>query len=134
MRLSLSDNNRVLILLEQINEALKTVLSRFEPVKDSNYFTDSPAGKEKLDGICMQLIAIGESLKNIDKLTDKKLLQEYAQIDWTGAKGVRDVISHHYFDIDAEEIYWICDEQIKPMQLTVEKIISDIHAANLSHL
>jgi uncharacterized protein with HEPN domain len=82
----------------------------------------------------MQLIAIGESLKNIDKLTDKKLLQEYAQIDWTGAKGVRDVISHHYFDIDAEEIYWICDEQIKPMQLTVEKIISDIHAANLSHL
>ncbi|MDD4885015.1 antitoxin, partial [Sulfuricurvum sp.] len=85
------DNHQVLIILEQINEALKTVLSRFEPVKDSNYFTDSPEGKEKLDGICMQLIAIGESLKNIDKLTDKQLLQEYAQIDWTGAKGVRDV-------------------------------------------
>lgn len=129
----MSDNNRVLIILEQINEALKTVLSRFEPVKNSNSFTDSPAGKEKLDGICMQLIAIGESLKKIDKLTDKQLLQEYTDIDWTGAKGVRDIISHHYFDIDAEEIFWICDQQIKPMQLTVEKMMSDIHAANLSH-
>lgn len=127
------DNHQVLIILEQINEALKTVLSRFEPVKDSNYFTDSPAGKEKLDGICMQLIAIGESLKNIDKLTDKQLLREYAQIDWTGAKGVRDVISHHYFDIDAEEIFWICDQQIKPMQLTVEKIISDLNATDFPH-
>jgi len=129
----LSDNNRVLIILEQINEALKTVLSRFEPVKNSNSFTDSPAGKEKLDGICMQLIAIGESLKKIDKLTDKQLLQEYTDIDWTGAKGVRDIISHHYFDIDAEEIFWICDQQIKPMQQTIEKMIRDIHVTNLPY-
>jgi len=129
----LSNNNQVSIILEQINEALKTVLSRFEPVKDSNYFTDSPAGKEKLDGICMQLIAIGESLKNIDKLTNKQLFKDYIEIDWTGAKGVRDIISHHYFDIDAEEIFWICDQQIKPMQQTVEQMISDIHAANLPH-
>ncbi|MFA5214697.1 DUF86 domain-containing protein [Sulfuricurvum sp.] len=129
----MSDNNRVLIILEQINEALKTVLSRFEPVKNSNSFTDSPAGKEKLDGICMQLIAIGESLKKIDKLTDKQLLQEYTDIDWTGAKGVRDIISHHYFDIDAEEIFWICDQQIKPMQQTIEKMIRDIHVTNLPY-
>ncbi|KFN39261.1 MAG: antitoxin [Sulfuricurvum sp. MLSB] len=129
----MSNKNQVLIILEQINEALKTVLTRFEPVKDSNFFTDSPAGKEKLDGICMQLIAIGESLKKIDKLTDKKLLQEYSEIDWTGAKGVRDVISHHYFDIDAEEIFWICDQQIGPMQRTVEKIITDINATDIEH-
>lgn len=124
----MSDNNQVLIILEQINEALKTVMTRFEPVKDSNYFTDSPVGKEKLDSICMQLIAIGESLKNIDKLTNKQLFKDYIEIDWTGAKGVRDIISHHYFDIDAEEIFWICDQQIKPMQLTVEKMIVDIGA------
>lgn len=75
----------------------------------------------------MQLIAIGESLKKIDKLTEKKLLQEYSEIDWVGAKGVRDIISHHYFDIDAEEIFWICDQQIIPMQKTVEKILVDIN-------
>jgi uncharacterized protein with HEPN domain len=37
---------------------------------------------EKLDAICMQLIAIGESLKNIDKITDKTLLDKYPQADF----------------------------------------------------
>lgn len=122
----MSKDEQILIILEQINDALKTVTMRFKPVDNVDYFTDSPEGKEKLDGICMQLIAIGESLKKIDKLTDKKLLQEYAQIDWTGAKGVRDIISHHYFDIDADEIYWICDQQIESMQHTIEQIIADL--------
>lgn len=123
----MSKQEQVQIILQQINEALQTILKRFEVVKNVDYFTDSPEGKEKLDGICMQLIAIGESLKKIDKLTDKKLLQEYSDIDWTGAKGVRDIISHHYFDIDAEEIYWICEQQIGPMQLTVEKMIENLN-------
>ncbi|HQS67939.1 MAG TPA: DUF86 domain-containing protein [Sulfuricurvum sp.] len=125
----MSKYQRTLIILEQINDALKTVQKRFSIVENSNYFTDSPEGKEKLDGICMQLIAIGESLKNIDKLTDKQLLQEYTEIDWTGAKGVRDIISHHYFDIDAEEIYWICDQQVGPMQIMVEQIIDDLKSS-----
>lgn len=122
---------QVLVILEQINDALKTVIVRFKPVDSVDYFTDSPEGKEKLDGICMQLIAIGESLKKIDKLTDKKLLQEYSQIDWAGAKGVRDIISHHYFDIDAEEIYWICDQQIESMQHTIEQIILDLNKGKI---
>lgn len=124
-------SEQVLVILEQINDALKTVVLRFQPVDSVDYFTDSPEGKEKLDGICMQLIAMGESLKKIDKLTDKKLLQEYSQIDWAGAKGVRDIISHHYFDIDAEEIYWICDQQIESMQHTIEQIIVDLQEAKI---
>jgi len=36
---------------------------------------------EKLDSICMLLIAIGESLKNIDKITKKSLLKQYPEID-----------------------------------------------------
>lgn len=116
----------LLNILYQINDALLTIGERFRPVKSASDFTDSPAAKEKLDGICMQLIAIGESLKKVDKLTDKKLLSRYPQIDWTGAKGVRDIISHHYFDIDAEEIFWICQNQISPMQKVLEQIIVDV--------
>jgi len=36
---------------------------------DSSFFTNSHYGVEKLDSICMLFIAIGESLKNIDKIT-----------------------------------------------------------------
>ena len=39
----------------------------------------------------MLIIAIGDSLKNIDKITDYKLLPQYPEIDWKGAKGMRDI-------------------------------------------
>ena len=71
----------------------------------------------------MQLIAIGESLKKVDKLTDKKLLKKFPHIDWSGAKGVSDIIAHHYFDIDADDIYEICDCHISPMQSAVLDIL-----------
>ena len=81
---------------------------------------------EKLDAICMLLIAIGESLKKIDKITERNLLRQYPDVDWTGAKGMRDIISHHYFDIDAEEIFWVCQNKMKDLIATLQNIISDI--------
>lgn len=38
----------------------------------------------------------------------------------------RDIISHHYFDIDAEEIFWVCQHQMKPLANTIAKIIEDL--------
>ena len=57
--------------LSQILNALNTVIERFAPIKILADFTDSPQGMEKLDAICMQLIAIGEGLKNINDKNDK---------------------------------------------------------------
>ena len=120
------DKDMLLEILQQTLEAVRRVIKRFESVTSVNYFTDTPDGMEKLDAICMVIIAIGESLKKIDKITDKKLLKQYRQIDWKGAKGMRDIISHHYFDIDAEEIFWVCENSMKPLAETIEQIIENI--------
>jgi uncharacterized protein with HEPN domain len=121
------DTSLVIEILHQIDSAIDTILERFEPVKHVDNFTDTPYGKEKLDSICMLLIAIGESLKNIDKITDKTLLPNYPQIDWKGAKGMRDIISHHYFDVDANDIYLVCDTKLPALQLTIIKaMINDL--------
>ncbi len=69
-------------------------------------------GIDRLDAICMMLIAIGESLKYLDKITESKLFEEYPEVDWKGAKGIRDIISHHYFDVDAEIVYSVCKERL----------------------
>ncbi len=113
-------------LLEQIVEATDIILARFEMVGSSDFFLDSPEGMEKLDSICMKLIAIGETLKNIDKITNHALLKKYPQVDWKGAKGIRDIISHHYFDLDAQEIYYVCDEKLPTLKSTVERILQDL--------
>ena len=120
------DKSLVLEILEQILQASQRILKRFEQIKSPDDFTESESGIEKLDAICMQLIAIGESLKNIDKITDNSLLPKYPQIDWKKVKGMRDVISHHYFDLDAEAVFDVCENHISFLAETLQKMIGDI--------
>ena len=120
------DRELVLEILGQIYQATQTILKRFEPVKTLSDFTDSPAGMEKLDSICMLLIAIGEALKNLDKTTNKSLLSRYPQVDWKKAKGMRDIISHHYFETDEEVIYDVCKNYIPELAQTINKMIREL--------
>ncbi len=50
-------------LLRQTLDAVERIIKRFEPVDSADFFTDTAGGMEKLDAICMLLIAVGESLK-----------------------------------------------------------------------
>jgi len=120
------DRELVIEILGQISDAVCVVLERFEVVSDVSYFTDTPRGKEKLDSICMLLIAIGESIKKIDKITNKTLLKAYPNVDWKAAKGMRDIMAHHYFDIDAEEIYFVCDKKLEELGNTIDRMKRDL--------
>ena len=120
------DKELILEILKQIFDSTQKIQKRFEPIQSVNDFTDTEAGMEKLDSICMQLIAIGEALKNLDKITTDALLPKYPQIDWKKVKGMRDVISHHYFDIDAEAIYKVCTDHVKMLAQVIKKIMKEV--------
>jgi len=120
------DKPLALEILNRLHQAVLTILQRFDPVKSVEDFTGSSAGMEKLDSICMLLIVIGESLKNLDKVTKGVLLPQYPQVDWKKAKGLRDIISHHYFDVDAEEIFHVCATHMEPMRKTIHQIIEEL--------
>lgn len=79
-------------ILRQTHQSTRTILKRFEPIKSPEDFTVSDEGMEKLDAICMQLIAIGESVKNLDKVTDGSLLPRYPEIEWERVMGMRDIL------------------------------------------
>lgn len=102
------------------------LLIKYQSIQSSDDFITDDGGLEKLDSICMQLINIGDALKQIDKLTDKKLLVNYPDIDWKKAKGMRDIITHHYFDIDAETVFTVCSERMPEMKSVIEKILHDL--------
>ena len=72
------------------------------------------------------MIAVGENLKNLDKVTGGSLLHHYPQVDWKKAKGMRDLISHHYFEVDADVIYHVCENYLGPMAQTIIRIIEEL--------
>lgn len=122
----MSDSALIREVLSQILTGARRIERRSASVLAPNDFLDSDAGLDKLDAICMMLIAIGESVKNLDKITDGKLLLRFPQVDWKGVKGVRDVISHQYFDVDAEAVFAICKKHIPVLIITVEHMIADL--------
>lgn len=122
-------NDRILILhstLEDIITSLKLIQQRFQSIKNPDDFLKDEQGLEKLDSISMRLIAIGEGFKNVDKLTDFQLLEKYPQIPWKQVKGVRDILSHHYFDLDAETIFEICANEIDGLLSVTMTILDEV--------
>ena len=120
------DRELVLADLKNILWALEQIHKRFDVIASPDDFVKDDSGLEKLDSICMQLINTGEALKHIDKLTSGELLVKYDEIDWKKVKGLRDIITHHYFDIDAETIFTVCKEHLAPLRFQLNRIISDV--------
>ena len=109
-------------ILSQILTAANRVEKRSAGMNKPDDFLGSEESLDKLDAICMMLIAIGENLKNLDKITGGTLLPQYPEVDWKGAKGMRDIISHHYFDLNAEVVFTICKERIPGLVTTIKRM------------
>jgi len=124
-------DNDILVLstLNEIKFSIILILTRFEKIETSDDFMNEE-NLETLDSISMRLIAIGEGFKNIDKLTDNKFLKNYPTINWKGVKGIRDILSHHYFDINSEIIFDLCDTKLPELLDIVNQMKKDINYKN----
>ena len=116
----------LLSTLEDIKYSLELILKRANNINSSDDFLKDENGLQKLDSIAMRLSAIGEGFKNIDKLSNNQLLIKYPNIPWKNVKGIRDILSHHYFDMDAEVIFDLCKKDINGLFETTIQIIKDI--------
>lgn len=116
--------------LSNIELAITRLQERTNQVRSADDFRLSPWGMEKLDAACMVLIAIGESVKTLDKLTDKKLLPTYPSIEWKGVMGVRDVIAHHYFEVDPDAVFDIISNDIEPLKNAIEYFKNSLFNVN----
>ena len=126
--LSSNERQTALHILSRIEEAISTVQVRNMVIRTPDDFLLTPEGKEKLDAACMVIEAIGESFKNLDKITNYELLPLYPSIEWKEVKGVRDVIAHHYFDIDANEIFSIINNDFDSLKDAIQffkKVLTD---------
>jgi uncharacterized protein with HEPN domain len=113
-------------ILEDIYSAIERVEERTKDIQTTDDFLCSSSGMVLLDATCMLLIAIGESLKNLDKTTEGKLLPQYPSIPWKNIKGMRDIIAHHYFDVDAAQILWIVKNEIDPLKKAISFFITEL--------
>jgi uncharacterized protein with HEPN domain len=120
------DKELVLDSLSNILSVLNKIEERSEGITCGDDFASSPGGMLRLDAVCMNLIAIGEAVKGIDKLTHGELLPKYPEVYWSGVMRMRDKIAHHYFEVDADVVYNTIKEDVPPLKGTIRKMIKDL--------
>ena len=112
--------------LRRIASTIRRVIDNSECISDSRYYMLSPEGMERLESTCMLLLAVGESIKGIDKMTSGQLFRNYPEVDWRGAMGIRDIIAHHYFDIDESIVFDVVKNKLPGMYETIQRIIEEL--------
>jgi len=120
------DKSLILDILENIEQSLNDIIEWTTTIRSVDDFLTSSSGMILLNAVYMKLFAVGEELKNIDKQTDKQLLSLYPVINWKEVMKMRDVIAHHYFEIDAEVVFKTLQQDIQPLLQTVKQIKIDL--------
>ena len=113
---------RMLELVNMMLDSIHVIQSRTSQIKSANDFLLTPDNTFLLDGICMKLIFMGESVKTIDRLSAGKLFPLFPFIPWKEIMKLRDIIAHHYFKIDVDVIYSTIKEDLPPLQDALAQI------------
>ena len=113
-------------LLKFILASIEMIKDRFEGISSSDDFIYSKDGMTKLDSISMRLQSIGEALKNIDKRDRDFLLEVADKRYWSNIIKTREIITHHYIDIDSETVFMICDEKLDDLENKVSVLLGKL--------
>jgi len=104
-----------------------SLLSIFESIeKIENYSSEFDSAddfyhdEKSFDATMMQFVIIGEMILKLDESFKK----EHSNIPWQKIKGFRNIVAHNYFGIDADEIWDIIKNRIKPLKSEIEDLIS----------
>ncbi len=122
------DRELVLDALQHVEISIDEILQWTSSVNDVDDFVTSTNGMILLNAICMKLMAIGEEIKSVDKRSQKMLFPSYPSIDWREVMKMRDVIAHHYFEIDAEVVFKSIKGDMPPLLAIIRQIKTDILA------
>jgi uncharacterized protein with HEPN domain len=115
----MSNQTEILAIFLQIEEAIRRIERRFSKIKLPPDFLKDDEGLDALDGISMMLIAISENLRRLEKLAGYEVFKQFPTVPWQDVIGIRNILAHDYFNIDAEEIYQICSIELPILKTTL---------------
>ena len=109
-------------LLEFIHKSISIIKRRCKDIDTADEYLSSDENLDKFEASVMRIQTIGEALKNLNK-RDENFLQKVAQKDyWSEIIKMRDLVSHHYLDIQADIIFDICKNELNELDKNIEKL------------
>ena len=108
----------------QIKKAIEQLQDWNKDILNVDDYYSTPEGMDNLAASCMLIEAIGEGVKQIDKLTQSRLLDERPEIPWQDVIGIRNHIAHGYFDIDGDIVLDVIKNNLDELLAAINYFIT----------
>jgi len=102
------------LYLEDIVEAI----GRIQRYTAGQSFPQFSEDEKTVDAVVRNLEVIGEAVKRIPE----EMRQKHPSMEWKKIAGLRDILVHEYFGIDAEIIWDIVQNKLPPLERTVRHL------------
>ena len=103
------------VYLCDILEAVRKIRAYTAGMSLQSFAADS----KTLDAVVRNLEVIGEGAKKIPE----DMRARSAEVDWKKVSGLRDILIHEYFGVDAEIIWDIVENKLRALEQGVERIL-----------
>ncbi|MDD5673848.1 MAG: DUF86 domain-containing protein [Chitinivibrionales bacterium] len=100
-----------------ISDAIQAIDQYTAPFSSADEFY---AKRVNFDAVLMNFIVIGEM---VDRISDA-FKTAHSEVDWVQIKGLRNIIAHDYFGVDAEEIWQIIKRYLPSLKQTVSILLN----------
>lgn len=117
-------SNRIAGTLLQIKKAIEQLQDWNKDIQNVDDYYSTPEGMKNLAASCMLIEAIGEGVKQIDKFTQSRLLDERPEIPWQDVIGIRNHIAHGYFDIDGDIVLDVIKNNLDELLTAINYFIT----------
>lgn len=118
------------VVEDQLRQIRDAILQLKEWNKSLNSIDDlltSPDGMKTLAADCMLIEAIGEGFKKVDTRTQHQLLPARPEIPWKQVMGMRNHIAHGYFDINADLVWDVIQNDLDPLLEAIDYFQNNIY-------
>jgi uncharacterized protein with HEPN domain len=120
------DQQLAAAVIRQMLSLVESLLQRIAPIQREAELRDTEVGRLLLDAVCMQYLALGAFVKQLDKLTDHTLQDQCPDQAWKGIMSFRDLLAHQYFNVDPRQALWITREAFPQLQTRLEDMMASL--------
>ncbi len=106
------------LYLQDAVTAIDRIVSYVEGVDRGKFETD----QMRLDAVIRNLQIIGEAVKKIPNSIQKR----YSNIPWREIAGLRNRVTHVYFDVDINIIWDVVHSELPILRNQIQEIIKEI--------
>ena len=114
----MSEKRDIGVYLEDILESIERIEKNTENLSREDFDRDV----DKQDAVVHRLEVIGEAAKS----APQEFRDKYPKVPWREIARTRDKITHHYFEIDIEQIWNIIQKDLHPLKEQVKLILQEL--------